>query len=74
MSIIDHREYAHDPLHDPRQRFPRSRADQKVIMIAHHTEILDPESVALPGSANHLQERILHACFIQNELLAVDPS
>jgi hypothetical protein len=73
-AVIGHREYAHDPLHDPRQRFPGPRTDHEMVMIAHDAEILDSEAVSLPGAPNHLKEYILHAFLVQDVFLAVCPS
>ena len=43
--VVRHRENAHDPLHQPRQVRASFWPDYEMVMIAHNTEVLEPERV-----------------------------
>lgn len=72
LFIVRHSEYAEDPLHDPGKRFILRRFDQEMDVIAHDTEVPDPEQMPPFCLDYNGQEEILDRSVIKEHLLAVD--
>jgi len=73
-AVVGHREYAHDPLHQPRQARVAFKSQHDMDVVSHDAEVLDPERIlSFPsgspslsrGKAPHPVELSVSSCLIE---------